>query len=153
MSVNVIDFNPYETNTVPAHQKGALYVDPYGDCWRYAYVGAVAITAGKLQVCPAPKTNHHNIAAAAAAAVGDVKVTVDLGATLAAVGEYNEGFLVANDVAPEGVAYRITSHPAAASDANLEVTLARPLIEAVTTTSEFELLHNNWNGVVDRKSV
>lgn len=144
-----IDFDPYSTNTVAAHQIGQLHVDEYGDYWRYAKVGASNITAGKLQVCPAPKTNHHNIAASAAAAIGDRSVTLTLGATAAVAGEYNEGFLVANDVAPEGVAYRINSHPAADASATLTVTLKRPLIEAVTTSSEFELIHNNWNGVVE----
>lgn len=146
---HVIDFNPYKTSTSPQHQLGLKYETPRGEVYRYSKVGAANITAGKLQVCPAPKTNHHNVAASAAAAINATKITVTLGNTAAVANEYAEGYLVANDNAPEGVVYRIKSHPAADALATLELTLDRPLVEAVTTASEFELLHNTWNGVVE----
>lgn len=115
--------------------------------FRYAYVGGTGITAGQLQVAPAPKTTHHNVAAYAAQAIGDREVTVTLGATLATASEYAEGLLVASDVAPEGSAYIISNHPAAAASATLKLKLDHPLVEAVTTTSEFCLVHNTWRGV------
>lgn len=148
MSHNVIDFNPYKTSTVQQHQLGRKWTTEDGDIYRYAKAGA-AITAGKLQVCPAPKTNHHNVTVQTAAAIGDKTVTVTLGATLAAVDEYAGGTLVINDVTGEGGRYKITGHPAADSAATLELTLERPLVEALDTTTQIELNHNTWNGVVE----
>lgn len=146
---HVADFNPYKTSTVPNHQPGTKYELPNGDIYRYAYVGASGITAGKIQVCPAPKTNHHNVTASSASAIGAKTITVTLGATAAVANEYAGGYIVANDNAPEGVVYEIASHPAADSSGTLEVTLKYPLVEAVTTSSQFELIHNPWNGVVE----
>lgn len=149
MSGNVQPFNPYETASVAEYQVGHKKEDEHGDCYRYAYVGGSNITSGKLQVCPAPKTDHHNISVASAAAIGEEEVTVTLGGTAATVDEYAGGFIVFNDVAPEGTQYRITGHPAADASASLKVTLERPLIEALTTSTQVELNHNPWNGVVE----
>lgn len=149
MSHNVVTFNPYKTNSIADHQIGRKWVTEEGDVFRYAKAGASNITAGKLQLSPAPKTNHHNVAVAAAAAIGAKTVTVTLGATAAVANEYAGGFIVFSDVAPEGTRYRITGHPAAESAATLELTLQRPLVEAVTTSSEASLVHNTWNAVVE----
>lgn len=146
----VLDFNPYKTSTVAAHQPGTKYELPNGDVFRYAKVGASNISKGKLQVCPAPKTNHHNVAWASGGALGATTVTVTLGATAATAQEYAGGFLVVNDATGEGTRYEISSHPAADSAATLELTLARPVIgTALVSGSEFELNHNPWNGVVE----
>lgn len=123
-----------------------------GRVFRYAKAGSSAIAAGKLQLAPAPKTNHHNIAVAAAAAVGATSVTVTLGATAAVANEYAEGLLVINDVDGEGQAYKIKSHPAADASASLVVTLSDPIATALTTDSEACLVHNPHNGVVEGTS-
>lgn len=146
----VLDFNPYKTSTVAAHQPGTKYELPNGDVFRYAKVGASNISKGKLQVCPAPNTNHHNVAWASGGALGATTVTVTLGATAATANEYAGGYLVVNDATGEGTRYEISSHPAADSAATLELTLARPVIgTALVSGSEFELNHNPWNGVVE----
>lgn len=149
MAQNVIDINPYKTSDYPQHQIGFKYETPTGDIFRYAKVGGSAISAGKLQLAPARKTNHDNVAVYAAAAIGAKKVTVTLGATAATADEYAGGKIVFSDVAPEGTSYIITGHPAADSSGTLELTLERPLIEAVTTSSEACLMHNTWNAVVE----
>ncbi len=149
MSHNVIDFNPYETSDVQKHQLGHKYVTEDGDIYRYAKAGASNITSGKLQLAPARKTNHDNVAVYAAAAIGDTKVTVTLGATAATANEYVGGKIVFSDVAPEGQEYVISSHPAADASATLQLTLKRPLVEALTTSSEACLVHNTWNAVVE----
>lgn len=143
----------YTQDQYQQHQLGQLGMDEFGDLYRYAKVGASNISAGKLQLAPTQKTNHHNCAATAAVAVGQKKVTITLGATAAVANEYANGYLVANDNAPEGVFYRIVKHPAANSAATLELTLDRPIIEAVTTSSEFTLVHNAWNGVVEGTAI
>lgn len=134
---------------------GSLGQDQYGDLYRYVKVGASNITAGKLQLAPTQKTNHHNRPAYAAVTADgrNNAVTLTLGATAAVANEYYGGFLVANDNVPEGTQYRITGHPAADSAGNLEVKVDRPFIESITTSSEFTLVHNRWNAVVEGTTV
>jgi len=150
----VLDFDPFSTRTEAeaTHNLGEAVYLADGRIFRYAKAGSSDISQGKLQVGPAPKTNHHNIAAASAASVNTNQVTVTLGATAATANEYAEGYLVANDNAPEGSVYKIKSHPAANANASLTLTLFDPLDEAVTTSSEFCLVHNTYNGVVEGTS-
>lgn len=149
-TAHVSDFNPYKTGSVAMHQIGTKLETPDGDVYRYAKAGASNISKGKLQVCPAPKTNHHNVAWASGGALGSKLVTVTLGATAAVANEYAEGYLVVNDATGEGTRYKIVSHPAADSGATLQLTLERPVTgTALVSGSEFELNHNPWNGVVE----
>lgn len=144
----ITNLDPYSISQYPEQKLGIKVVDQYGDAWRYSQIGASNAVAGQIQGAPVQKTNHHNVAAYAAAAVGAKQVTLTLGATAAVANEYAGGYLVANDNAPEGVYFRIKSHPAADASGNLTVTLEEPLVEAVTTSSEFTLVHNAWNGVI-----
>lgn len=143
----------YEQSEERMHQFGAQGMDKYGDLYRYFQAGGSNISAGKLQLAPAQKTNHHNMAATAAVVVGKKKVTLQLGATAAVANEYAGGLLIANDVSPEGETYRISGHPAADSAATLEVTIQGVFVSAITTTSEFTLVHNQWNGVVEGTAI
>lgn len=146
----IFDLNPYAFSSVQNHQLGARVIDGFGDSWRYAKIGASNASAGQLQLAPVQKTNHHNVAATVAVTANGLanQVTLQLGATAATAGEYNGGFLIANDNSPEGEMYRIVSHPAAGSGETLTVTVERPFLTSITTSSEFTLVHNSYNGVV-----
>lgn len=153
ISANAIDINTQKTSTLQNHQLGLRYENDRGEVFRYAKVGASTISRGKLQTAPAPKTNHHNMAVAAAVALGDKTITVTLGATAAVADEYAEGFIVFNDAALGAHQYRIKTHPAASSAANLTVTLYAPVsVVALTTSSKANLVHNAWNGVIEGTS-
>lgn len=145
----------YLQSSVQEENVGALGQDQYGDLYRYGRVGGSNISAGKLQLAPTQKTAHHNCAASAAVtANGRVsKVTLTLGATAAVINEYASGYLVANDNTPEGQTYRISGHPAAQSSATLEVTVDRPFVTSITTSSEFTLVHNRWAGLQEGTTV
>lgn len=134
---------------------GTMGVDQFGDLYRYAKIGASNVSAGKLQLAPTPKTNHHNIAASAAVTADQRtnKVTLTLGNTAAVADEYAFGYLAANDNTPEGQTYRITGHPAASGLATLQVTVSRAFVTSITTSSEFTLVHHRQNGVVEGTSV
>lgn len=150
MASSLIAFNPHETSTVPNHNIGFKYETDDGEIFRYAYAGGSNISRGKLQVCPAPKTNHHNCAWSSGGALGANTVTITLGATAAVANEYANGWLVVNDATGEGTRYRISSHPAAESAATLQLTLAEVVREtALVSGSEMTLVHNPWNGVVE----
>lgn len=137
------------------HKPGARGIDKYGDLYRYSKVGASNISAGKLQLAPTQKTNHHNIAAAAAVTADGKrrKVTLTLGATLAVANEYAGGYLVANDNTPEGQTYRISGHPAGDSSGSLEVTVEQPFVTNITTSSEFTLVHNRFSALQEGTSI
>lgn len=145
----------YTQSSVKEDALGAVGMDQYGDLYRYALIGGSNVSAGKLQISDTQNTNHHNIAAAAAVtADGRTRqVTLTLGATAATLNEYAGGLLVANDVAPEGETYRITGHPAADSSATLQVTVDRPFVSSITTSSEFTLVHSRWSKVVEGTTV
>lgn len=150
----VLDFNPFEVRT-PADasaQLGQEFQVADGRAFRYAKVGASNVSKGKLQVGPAPKTNHHNRAVASAVAIDGTSVTLGLGATAAVADEYAEGYLAVNDVDGEGQVYKIGAHPAASSSANLALTLKDPVKTALTTSSEASLVHNTYNGIVEAAS-
>lgn len=144
----------YEAQQYQQEALGTLGSDQYGDLYVYAKAGASNISAGKLQLAPAPKTNHHNcVAGAAVTADGRVnKVTIDLGATALTANEYAGGLLIANDNGQEGTQYRISGHPAADSGAIAEFTVERPFLESIATTHEFTLMHNPYRGVVEGTS-
>lgn len=144
----IFNLDPYEWTSESEHQVGVPGLDKYGDSYRYAQIGASNAVAGQLQLAPARKTNHDNVSVYAAAAVGVKKVTVTLGATAAVANEYAGGKMIINDVDGEGVEYYISSHPAANSDATLELTLVRGLKEALTTSSQVCLMHHDYNGVI-----
>jgi hypothetical protein len=150
---SIITIDPFTQEESAAEDLGLGVYLADRRAFRYAKVGASDVSKGKLQTAPAPKTNHHNVAVAAAAAIGAKQVTVTLGATSAVANEYSEGYLCINDNTGEGQTYKIAGHPAANSSASLVVTLADPLTVALTTTSEACLVHNGFNGVIEGTSV
>lgn len=134
----------FETSTVALHAVGQKVEFSNGDIFRYGNAeGANAV--GKLSIAPANVANHTNQTVAAAAAIGAKQVSLTLGATAAALNEYQGGFLVINDATGEGHAYRIAGHPAADASGTLVVDLADAVEVALTTSSEYTLTHNPWN--------
>jgi hypothetical protein len=119
-----------------------------GRIYRYAQAGAVALNAGQAVSTPAKVANHTNIAVAAAVAVGSLSVTATLGATAATQDQYLEGYLVVNDAAGVGSAYRIQGNSATASAGVITVTLVDPIVTALTTSSKVSLVVNPWSNVV-----
>jgi len=136
------------TGTRKEYALGSRGVTEGGAIYRYARAGAVALAPGKLTVASTIVANHENIAVAAAAAAGASEVTVTLGATEATLNQYADGYLVVNDAAGEGTAYRISGHPAADASASLTVKLSDDVRVALTTSSEVTLLANEFADIV-----
>lgn len=147
-----IAFNPYHTGSVAEHDIGQEICLTDGRKFRYGKAGASGVSAGKLQLAPAPKTNHHNVAWASGGEIDTSTVTVTLGATAAVANEYAEGLLVVTDATGEGTSYQISSHPAADASATLEVTVFGTFHEALVSGSEMTFVHNRYNGVVEGTS-
>lgn len=134
----------YSNDDEQMHPLGAVGTDAYGDCYRYTKLAA-DVSAGYLLVALGREDNHQNQVLGAAASAGDTSVEVTVGATAVDANEYDEGYLVFNDVSPEGEWYRITSHDAHAGNGDVTVNLERPLVTAATTSSEVTLVRNPWN--------
>lgn len=119
-----------------------------GRTFVYSKAGGTALGIGMLAVQPTPVANHQNAAAYAAVVVGANTVTVTLGATLATLNQYEDGYLVISDVDGQGTAYKIRRNPAADSGATLELSLYDNVHTALTTSSECCLIPNPYNGLV-----
>lgn len=143
----IFDLSPYTQTTAQAHKLGTIAIDKYGDTYRYTkkLTTATDLIAGNLQVSLARETNHINVALSAAAAVGAKLVIPTVGATAVDANEYDDGYLVFNDVSPEGETYRIVSHEANAGSLATDVYLDRGLVTAATTSSEVSLIRTPWN--------
>lgn len=135
------------TSSEAQHQLGTLGATVDGRLFRYGKAGASNLAAGKLMVAATQEAQHENMACAATAA-GESQVTVTLGSAAVTANQYAGGYLVINDVDGEGNTYLVSGHPAADSAATLVVTLAQPLVDALTANSQASLILNPWASVV-----
>ena len=133
----------YSNDSVRKHAIGALGMDKFGDCYRYARL-ASDVSAGYLVTSLGREANHQNIALSAAAAKGAYKVIPTVGATAVDADEYVGGYLCFNDNSPEGEWYRIVSHGTSTGSEAVTFYLERPLLTAATTSSEASLVRNPW---------
>lgn len=131
--------NLYDISSTPQEKLGALRFVDDGRVFMYARAGAVALVAGNLQQAAIPEANHLNCAVAAAAAIGDVRVSVTLGATAAVANLYQDGYLHVNDSVGVSHLYRVSYHPAIGSAGTGYVYLYDPIRVALTTASKVTL--------------
>lgn len=146
---HIIDFDPFGTNTVQQMELGASLNISDGRIFRYANSGGVAQSAGKINTAPLQKTNHQNQAVQAAAAIGATTVSLTLGATASVAQEYAEGLLVIGLTPGQGHSYKISDQPATASSGTQTLTLFDAIQVALTTSSKYSLVYNNWNGTIE----
>lgn len=145
----IAQFDPFASEANQAEDLGARIDLADNRIFRYGKAGASNTAAGKLELAPAPKTNHHNMAVAAAAAAGVTSVSVTLGATAAVADEYDEGFLTINLTPGQGQVFRISYQPAIGSGLTGSITLQDPVITALSTASKANLVHNTHNAFVE----
>lgn len=138
----------FSSSSIAMHALGEKMVTPDGRAFRYAKCGGTALVPGKLYQAPAELTNHQNVEPNATFAIGATSVTVTLGATAATANQYSGGYLVVTITPGQGYQYLITSHPAADASATLTLTLADPLLVALTASSNVDLVSNPYNAVI-----
>lgn len=138
----------YVSSATRLHNLGERMVTSDGRVFRYAKAGAVDLVAGNMLQAPAQIANHIALTPAAAA-IGDTSITVTLGGTAATAGQYAGGWAFISTTPGNGYAYPILGNPAqATTNGTLVVTLAQPLIVALTTSSRVDLQMNPYNGVI-----
>jgi hypothetical protein len=151
MSQNLMLTFPQDVKEVSSKQKvklGTLRVSSDGRKFRYAKAGASALAAGHLSMALAGIANHVGLTGSVYP-VGTTLLSVTVGATAVADGEYADGYLQINAGTGLGTSYRILSHGACNASGVLTLTLASPLLVALDTTSKLSLLHNPWYGLAE----
>lgn len=149
-----IDFDPFKTRLEPEPTMSIGQAIRLADkrVFRHLKVGAANISAGKLQLAPAPKTNHHNCTAIASV-IATFDPTFTLGATAAVADEYNEGYLGTNVTPDKGRVYKIARMGAIGSAGTATPHLFEPLVAAWTTATRVSLIHNAFQGVVEAAAI
>jgi len=129
------------------HQVGELVHSSDGRAFRYALAGGTSLVAGQLQQAAAEVTNHQNLTSPVVA-VDAVTFDVTLGATLASVNQYANGWVFITVTPGVGRAYRISGHAAVAASGTMTVNLSDPIAVALTATSRLDLVRNPYAGVI-----
>lgn len=144
----IYGIDPYETETVPSHELGAIGVSPDGRTFRYCLNNSTnAMVAGELQQGRAEDTGDQSLLMAAAA-IGATQVTT-VGTVTVTANQYANGYIVftAEGGTGNGLYYKIKSHPAATA-AVVTLTLYQPLEVAITTATQADLVPNLYDGVI-----
>jgi hypothetical protein len=140
----------YQVSSTRNEALGTYRLTPDGRGFRYAYNGAAALAVGKCCMMASAVANHIECSLTSAAAIGDVEITVTVGATAVTENLYADGYLQVNNGTGEGYQYQIDSNTACGSSGDTIVTLRQRLqLNLVTSaTSEVSLLPNPWYAVV-----
>lgn len=121
-----------------------------GRVFRFCRMGAVAAAPGKLYQSSAPVANHLALTPTVASAVGSTQIIATLGATLATVNQYAEGWVQIDTTPGQGVSYGVNNHAAVASAGVITVNLNvdDAITVALTTSSRVGLIANPYADVI-----
>ena len=120
-----------------------------GRVFRAMEVGGVALTKGNLLQGPANVADHQNRVIGDAAAVNDMFITFDSGATAGTANQYGDGYAVIVDAAGEGIAYHVGGHASWLSNAtSVRINLTEPVKQALTADTSEVSLHSIWRDVI-----
>ena len=132
------------------HPIGTYVESADGRGYRYALAGATTLVPGKIQQSAAQDTTNINPSgglAVAAAGIGTTAVVLTGSLTLAA--NLLQGALMGTDVTPgQGYTLLVAGNTVVSSAANCAVTLADPLIVALTTSSKVVFQLHPYNGLI-----
>lgn len=132
-------------------EPGMIRIESNGDIYRLAKAGATALAAGKLGVAAALNAAHIDEAITAAVAIGTKQLTLTITAGSAiAENQLVGGWFGINDGTGEGQIKRIIGNSAlAVAGTEIVVTLAQGLDEALDATSNYTLIYNPYEAVIE----
>jgi hypothetical protein len=142
-----------DVNTSSVVQQASLGVyaeTPDGRGYRYALIGATSTVPGKVYVSSAwDSTNQAPVGglAVAAAAIGATQVTLTGSLTLAA-NLLAGGYLATNITPGQGYIYQIKGNTAVSSATGCVITLADPLVVALTTSSKVVAVAHPYSSAI-----
>lgn len=134
----------------PAHAVGAYVETADGRGFRYAKVGGTSTVAGKLYQSAAQDATNQNPSgglAVAAAAIGATSITLTGSLTLTA-NVLAGGYMSVAVTPGQGYTYRVLGNTAVSAAANCVVTLADPLVVALTTSSKVTFSTHPYSNVI-----
>jgi len=138
---------PHETSEVAKHQLGSKGVVADGRIYRYAQASAIALSPGLICVAPDITTAHED-RAVNTFAVGDLSITVSIGATAITGNEYEEGFVNIIDDNGQGIMYKIANCPPTAINSDVVIRLAEPIRVAAQASTTVTLYRNKYRDIV-----
>lgn len=132
------------------HTIGAYCETADGRGFRYAKIGATSTVAGKVYCAAAwDSTNQAPVGglAVAAAAIGDTSVTLTGSLTLA-LNLLQNGYMAVGITPGLGYLYKVAGNTAVSSATSCVVTLADPLVVALTTASKVTFVKHPYDSVI-----
>lgn len=144
----MFDIDPLSTSTVQQHQLGTIAYDSFGNMYRYAKAGAVALVKGNLLQAPARDTQFTGMAVQAAAAAGQNVISFTNGTTTIAAGDFSDGMVAVRESNGIGQTFRIKNHGTGTSGATISLTTYENILTALTTSSKITITPNHYNGVI-----
>lgn len=147
-----MQITPSDARKVSTTKNGVLLGTPAvtrdGKVYVWSKAGGTLLATGKLTVNADVDANVVNKTVARTTAVGATQVIVDAAGAVTA-DAYADGYLTISDATGEGHSYLVVGNTSTSGAGEMIVTLAEPLVEALTIdVSEATLLKNVNDGVV-----
>lgn len=139
--------NPLDTSSIPKAPLGTIGFSTDGRRFRYAKAGTTGLTQGQLQIMADTDSAHDDLAVNTFS-IGDMTLTVTLGASAVSDNEYDDGYAVINDGTGEGTLYRIDSVPASAGSEAVTVVLKDAVVKAAAAATTVTLIRNPYYGIL-----
>lgn len=133
--------SPFVTSATQQETLGTKRFDRRGNIYRYAKAGSTALSAGKMTVAAGIAAAVTNKAAVAAAA-GTKALTLTVASATYPANYFAGGDFHINDADGEGYKYEIATSSAVAAGTSISITLVDGIKKALTTSSEFTLVHS-----------
>lgn len=140
---HIYGIHPHETSEDQKHDLGTKGISADGRVYRYAQNAGTEIDPGLLCVAPDITANHED-RAVNTFVIGDLSITVGIGNTLIAAGEYEEGFVNVTDDTGQGIMYAIANCPATAVNSDVVIRLAEPIRVAAIAGTTVTLYRNKY---------
>lgn len=140
----------FSSQATPSHKIGTLrHSHITGQRFRYVLAGAVDLVVGNVLQSEIIVENHDQLTPSAAA-IGDRKITLTLGATLSAANQYAGGLAIIDTTPGEGYSYVIEDHLAIGSGAAGVMNLhpQTRIQVALTSSSRVTLQPNPYSKVI-----
>ena len=140
----------YETSATATEIVGTVREDLWGNKYAYARAGATGLAASKMTVSTADDVDWVS-EECTAQAVGDIVLSQTIVAFGSAIAQdyFAGGQFILTDGTAEGIRYTIVSSSAVASDgAVINITLDDPLVEALTSATEFSLIKSPYMATI-----
>ncbi len=139
----------FQESEDPKHNIGTCVALADGRCFHYTKAGAVALSAGYLNMAALAIAGHEDCDVAAVVAAQDKQVTLTPATAAVTVDQYAEGFVQTRSATGLGQMRKIRSHPAAGIAANVVVTCYDPFTIALDATSQANLIKSPYDEVIE----